>query len=287
VGLASQSPESVELMQRSHIESFGLLGLASGLVAIHLSLVFRGDNTDLIGSSVLYWLAIAILFSRKRDRLKLGSDRVSTMLGTSLIAIVLLKSWFIVGSDIFLRLSPALSIVGVGLIASGRKGMKQYRHEIGLLILFVIPPGLVLLLFDPSLLTAKFAGFALWCLGFQVSVQGITVSLPRGAIDVYTGCSGVAIMLQLLGVALMNLFLVVPRVYQQIVVPAIAVLIAFVVNGLRVALLAVIVALGNQEAFDYWHVGDGSLVFSTIAVVIFSLMCQQLLPSEAGHDKDV
>jgi cyanoexosortase A len=178
-------------------------------------------------------------------------------------------------------------MIGLGLIASGRKGMKQYQHEIWLLILFAIPPGLVLLFFDPSLLTAKFAGFALWCLGFQVSVQGITVSLPRGAIEVYTGCSGVAIMLQLLGVAVMNLFLVMPKLYQKILIPAIAILIAFVVNGFRVALLAVIVALGNQEAFDYWHVGDGSLVFSTIAVVIFSLMCQQLLPSEADHDKDV
>jgi cyanoexosortase A len=275
-------------MRRSaNIESLGLLGLVSGLVAIHLSLAFRGDNIDLIGSSVLYWLAIAILLSRKRDRLKLGSDRLSTLFGILLIAIVLIKSWFIVGSDIFLRLSPALSMIGIGLIASGRKGMKQYQHEIGLLILFAIPPGLVLLFFDPSLLTAKFAGFALWCLGFQVSVQGITVSLPRGAIEVYTGCSGVTIMLQLLGVAVMNLFLVIPKLYQKILIPAIAVLSAFMVNGLRVALLAVIVALGNQEAFEYWHVGNGSLVFSTIAVVIFSLICQQLLPSEADHDKDV
>ena len=268
----------------SKIERLGLLGLLTSLVAAHLNLTFRGDNTDLIGSSVLYWLAIAALLHRKRFDLKFGSNFHSCVLGTVLITLVLMKYWFMHENDIFLRLSPALSLIGVSLIASGIQGIKQYWQEIGLLFLFAIPPGLIFLLVNLSPLTAQFSGFTLWALGFEVSVQGALIHLPTGTTEVYSGCSGVALMLQLLGIALMNLFLVTPTAQQKISLPAIALLIAFMMNGFRVALLAVLAAMGNQAAFKYWHVGNGSLVFSAIAVVAFSLVCQQFLPQEVNHE---
>jgi cyanoexosortase A len=262
---------------------FGLLGLLSALIALHLNLTFRSDNTDLIGSSVLYWLAVSLLLSRKHHDLTFNSTVLSSILGACLIAIVCLKSWFITGTDIFLRVSPVLSFIGVSLIASGKNTIKQFWREIFLLILFAIPPGAILLWIDPSVLTAKFAAFSLWCLGFQVSVQGVFISLPRGTTEVYSACSGVALMLQVLGVAFIYLFLNSVERHHKILLPAIALLLGFVINGFRIALLAVLTALQDTQAFDYWHVGNGSLIFSTISIVIFSLICQKLLPSEAEH----
>ncbi|MBW4440847.1 MAG: cyanoexosortase A [Plectolyngbya sp. WJT66-NPBG17] len=256
---------------------YGLLGLLSALILLHLSLVFRSDNTDLIGSSLLYWSAAILILRQKHSQLVFSSDLTSIVLGTLILIPVLSKSASISGNDIFLRIFPILSIAALALIASGIKNLKQYWQELLILFVFAIPPGLILLFFDPSPLTAQVSAFALWSLGFQVSVQNVLISLPKGSIEVYSGCAGVATMLQLFGVALMYLFLQPTQHYQKLLVPGVAVTIAFLINALRVALMAVLVALGDQKAFEYWHVGNGSFVFSTIAVILFSLACQFLL----------
>mgnify|MGYP002776998869 CR=1 FL=1 len=262
------------------IMRYGLLGLLSALIALHLSLVFSGDNTDLIGSSLLYWSAAILILRHKQSKLDFSSDFASISIGSLVLVSVLSKSASISGNDIFLRILPILSIAALVLIASGFRGLKQHWQELLILCVFAIPPGLILLFFDPSTMTAKVSGFILHALGFQVSVQGVLVSLPRGSIEVYSACAGVATMLQLFGVALMYLFLQPTKYYQKFLIPGFALLIAFLVNALRVALMAVFVALGDQTAFEYWHVGNGSLVFSTIAVLIFCLSSQVLLPHE-------
>lgn len=257
---------------------YGLLGLLSALITLHLSLVSRSDNTDLIGSSLLYWSAAILILRQKQPRF--SSHLISMIAGSLILLPVLSKSASISGNDIFLRVYPVLSIAALTLIASGFKDFKQYWQELVILFVFAIPPGLILLFFDPSFMTAKVSAFVLWSLGFQVSLQGVLVRLSTGSIEVYSACSGVATMLQLFGVALMYLFLQPTKHYQKFLIPGLALVIAFLVNAVRVALMAVLVALGNQAAFEYWHIGNGSLVFSTIAVVIFCLSSQVLLPYE-------
>ena len=44
-------------------------------------------------------------------------------------------------------------------------------------------------------------------------------------------------------------------------------LIAYLVNGFRIALLAYCHAEGDKDAFDYWHEGDGAALFGLIAAV--------------------
>jgi exosortase/archaeosortase family protein len=60
---------------------------------------------------------------------------------------------------------------------------------------------------------------------------------------------------------------------KKILVPVVAILVAFVVNGVRVALMAVLVAYSSQEAFEYWHTGTGSQIFFLITILIFGLFC--------------
>ena len=56
-----------------------------------------------------------------------------------------------------------------------------------------------------------------------------------------------------------------------------AIIIGFTINGVRVALMAILVSSYNQEAFKYWHIGNGSLIFSTITVLTFGLYSHFLL----------
>jgi exosortase/archaeosortase family protein len=73
---------------------------------------------------------------------------------------------------------------------------------------------------------------------------------------------------------------------QKFLVPIVAVLIAFSVNGVRISILAFLVAFSRPEVFEYWHIGQGSLIFSFISAIIFGLFCHFMLLQNESKDKD-
>ena len=256
---------------------YWLLAIWVVFITLHLNLTFQSANTDLLSSAFLFWIAVTSLIWKKHNTLKLNSDAISSLIGALLIILLLSKSMNLSSYDHFLRIFPFISLFGLGLLASGFKNLKQYGREMLLLVFFAVPPGLVSLFIDLSGLTAKFAAFLLGLLGFQAGTQGVNVILPTGFIEVYHGCSGMSAILQLLGLSLIILSVFPTNLTQKIWLIVNAIVIGFVINGLRVALMAVLVAAYNQSAFKYWHVGDGSLIFSTSAVLIFIILSQLLL----------
>lgn len=256
---------------------YWLFGIAAALITLHVNLTFRSANNDLLSSSWLFGIAVAFLIEKKRNTLKLESDVLSTVVGALLISLLLCKSINLSRYDHFLRIFPLFSLLGLGLLASGFKGLNQYWQELLLFVFFAVPPGLISLFIDISILTAKFTAFILSFLSFEVSRQGVNVILPTGSIEVYHGCSGMSVILQLLGIALIILFMLNTNANQKVLLPVGAIIIGFTINGVRVALMAILVSSYNQEAFKYWHIGNGSLIFSTITVLIFGLYSHFLL----------
>jgi cyanoexosortase A len=256
---------------------FWLLGIATGLITLHFTLVSRSNNNNLFSASLLFGGVVLGLLWMKRDKITWHSSPLSSSLAGLLIAGILFKSTNVVDDDVFLPLFPLMSGLALALLASGFKGLKQYNQE-WLLLGFIAVPWrqLVYPVLNLSLLTAKFASGFLWLLGFEVKREGVIVSLPTGSIEVYNGCAGLKLMVQLLGIALIFLVLVPTGLKQKVLLPIFAVFIGFVINGMRVALMAVLVALSEQEAFAYWHLGQGSLLFSLIAVLIFALVCHKV-----------
>ena len=264
--------------------SFLLLGIAAGLIAIHLNITWKSDNSNFWGISVLFWVAVCSLVWKKRDTLSLETGVVSSFLGTLLIALVLLKSTSY--SDNLPYVSPLISAVGLGLVASGFKGLKQYWQELLVLFFLGVPHITLYSLIDISPLTAKFAAFVLWYLGFDVSLKGLNITLPGGGVEVYSACSGMESILHLWGLAVLFLVMFPINGRPKILLPVVAALLAFVVNGVRVVLMAVLAASNNEEAFQYWHKGDGSLIFSMISVLIFGLFCLFLLQLDEAKNQD-
>lgn len=249
-----------------------IVGIAIALIALHLILVERANNPDLVGMSLVFWVAVSTLIWERRNTFKLESGIFSSFLGASLLACVLLKSSSIAGYDFFLRILPFISAFSIALLASGVKGLKQYWQELFILAFIIIPPGLILRFFDIGTVTAKLTGFILWYAGFSVTRQDLLLILPTGSVEVGYGCTGVSAMLQLVGISILFLFMFPDhKRLHRILLPLVAIVIAFIVNTVRVALLALIVS--NTTAFDYWHQGTGSLIFSMIAVGIFGLFC--------------
>lgn len=277
-------------LHRLQEPTFWLLSLAATIAALHLVLVDRANNPELLGTSLLFWLAAGSLLWDKRTAIVLHSGAIATLTGVLILTVLLLKGASLPDSNSFLRFFPLLSVLGWCLLASGLKRLRVYWKELFLFGLLAFHPllTLILQLVDLPVLTAKSATFMLWYAGFQVQRQGVFLLLPTGRVEVYGACSGLESILQMLNIAVLFLLLVPIRRNQQALCVSVAVLLGFLVNSLRVALMAILVAFSHKSAFEYWHSGDGSLVFSMIAVLLFGSFCwiAFLRPSSTKPDPE-
>lgn len=237
--------------------------------------------------SALCSVVLVFLLWGKRRALLLESGPASTLAGSLLVAFVLWKSLSRPGT-LYASLSPLLSGLGLALLASGFKGLRQYWRELAILGFLLLPFALRLLVFDISGLdvspaTAVAASGIVHVFGWPVSVQDVYISTPGGMVAVFEGCSGIRSMFFLLGLALLFLVLFPPsaRLAGLIAIPA-AVAVAFVVNAFRVALLIILVSESKHEAFEYWHMGDGALLFETGSVLLFVLLYRFVLLNWKG-----
>jgi cyanoexosortase A len=160
-------------------------------------------------------------------------------------------------------------------MASGIKRLRFYWKELLILTLLALHNLFASFLqaIDLPLLTAKFGAFSLWLTGFNAYREGVIIALPTGKVEVYGACSGVESILLMVFIACLFLLLFPLSRLQQVVCLFLAACLGFAVNGVRVALMAILVAYSNQEAFKYWHGDDGSLIFAMIAVALFGLFC--------------
>lgn len=253
---------------------FWLLAIAGALIAVHLSLIWRfSEDLSEFSMGILCWGAVLSLLWEKRHTLTIESDVFSSLLGLLLIGFVLFRSWFVVTTDTIFEISPFIAGLGLAVLASGVKGVKQYLPELIIILAFNAPVGLLIDRIDISLLTAKISTFILSHLGFEVSRQGVNIILPTGAVEVYPGCSGMGSIVRLLRISVVCLVMFPIDSAKKILVPIAAVLVPFVVNGVRVALMAFLVAYSSDEAFEYWHMGTGAEIFFLISILIFGLFC--------------
>ncbi|MEH1780009.1 MAG: cyanoexosortase A [Nostoc sp.] len=256
-----------------------LLGIGGLLLAINLTLVLRHGVITNTYINFLFFISIYSLLQENRHNLILESGIFSSCLGTLLLVVVFINSTFQINVGVLSLFTPLMSGFGLALLASGSQGLKQYRKELLVLVFLTIRNLLVLLPYrvDISLLAAKLSTAILWYTGFQVSRSGVIIHLPRGGIEVYPGCAGIDVMMDLLSLAVLFIFLFNLSLQQKFIVPIVAATLGFIVNGFRVALMAILVAQGDKQAFDYWHLGDGSLVFSMISTLFFGCFCWFLL----------
>lgn len=185
----------------------------------------------------------------------------------------------------FLRLSPFVSSVGLSLLAAGFNGLKQFSQELTILFFLGIPRIILTSWVDISIITAKFSAFLLWYLGFEVSIEGTYIILPTGAVNVYSGCSGIEAIAYLLGLAAIFWVMFPMSHLKKLFVSCVGMAIAFGINAIRVALMAVLTAYSQQEAFVYWHEGDGSTIFAMISVTCFGLFCFCLLRHQEAQSQ--
>ncbi|QIR39500.1 cyanoexosortase A [Tolypothrix sp. PCC 7910] len=256
-----------------------LLGIGTCLVTIHLSWISKNSSSESFLIHIIFLIFVCSSIKEKYYNLNLESGAISSCLGFLLVTLVFLIHIIQLNYGGLVPFYPLISGFGLVLLASDFKGLKQYQTE--LLALFGLTSHTLLSIFgfggNIALLTAKFANSVLWYTGFKVARSGLQIILPTGNITVYPPCAGMNVIVNLWSLGLLFTLVFNLNWKQKILVPMVAAIIGFVGNGVRVALMAILFAQGNKQAFEYWHEGNGSFVFAMISALIFGCFCWVLL----------
>ncbi len=269
---------------------FWLLATWVSLIAINVTLVARlADSIDETAIQFLTWAVAILLVLRDRHKLKFDSSPSAIAVGGLLILWVLVKSLLTRRVyDVLFILTPFMATLGVALVASGWRGLKDYWQPLLLSATLGIPVTFLFSAIERFVpvngFTAQFANAVLWYGGAQVRQEGITILSQFGTVEVARGCAGLPPILMLLRITLMFVLVFPTTRWQRWIMFPSAMAIAFVVNSVRVAVLVIIVA--QEEAFKYWHAGDGSQIFSIISVSILLALCNWLTKDNDEDNDD-
>ncbi|ELS01847.1 Transmembrane exosortase [Xenococcus sp. PCC 7305] len=256
------------------------------LGVFYLNLVWKalGNIDDLI-TNILFYGAVLGLIWRRRDRINLNSNFFASFLGLSLLVVIVIKtlSLFSFESNL-LSLVPFCAGLGVALIASGLRGLRQYGQELFFAWFLFFPTGLIGNFIDNivkiTVLNAKFATYCLYYLGFNVINRGNEVILSLPSLGNYKAivdysCAGMPMILLMLKLSLLLVSFFPVAKSQCFSIPMVSIVIGFVLGVVRVCILTL--AIPEQATFDYWHGTEGSQIFSTAAIMIFAAFAYWML----------
>lgn len=278
-------------LKLAHQPKYWLLAIAVSLFVIHLGLTWKTGDIKTLSISVIFWGAIVSQVWDRKETYTLESSLLPTLLGTVILSLALLKTSQIAIGGPFLQALPFIFALGLGLIASGAKGLQQYWQELLAFFILSLPGERFLSHILESImtfitgeqlttLTAKVAALFLGIVGFDVSLDGVFINLPKSVVKVYEGCSGASSIDFLLRLGLLFIIMFPTQRIGKILTPIFAILVGFFVNSVRVLIMAYLANTGDDKAFDYWHVGEGSQIFGAIAVLLFGGVCYLLIQKD-------
>jgi cyanoexosortase A len=255
------------------ISRMSLWGLAILLSLVDLVEINRLNFSHLFTLHLLVIIAIANSLNQKRQQIVGESDVFSMGLGGTMIALILLRSQMPLGYH------PHISLfvfgIGLALIATGRKHIFIFYKELvslGVLALYPIFHRIIIV-FNWQVLTAQASTLFLNFFRIDATQQANRVVLPTGRVEVYGSCSGSDLTILLVIIVTLLLMQFPLKKWQGFCCYLIAIALAFIINSLRIALLAILIAQHNLKSFDYWHGDEGGWIFALITIAIWGLCC--------------
>lgn len=268
-----------------------LTAIAGGLFFIHIALDLHRQSYGHLALSVLFWIAVGTVISERKNtrepknKLTLGTDLPSLIGGSTMLLGLMIAVLLKPNNSKLLGLYPFIAFLGLALAASGVWYVRQYRQEMLSLFLFGLPQFISLHTFNIAPLTARVSTLWLWYLGFPVQLHGIMIALPGGGVNVVAECSGLNLMLYMLGVSIVFLMLFPTTKQKQVLLLLMAVGLGFFLNSIRVAFLAYLSATTDKMAFEYWHSENGAIFVVLLTVVLFGLLCWLILGRKSSSSR--
>ncbi|APD48701.1 exosortase/archaeosortase family protein [Synechococcus sp. CS-602] len=296
-------------MIRASAEGWARLTLLCSLAAAQLTLLVRSGLADFAIMASLSWLAGGLLLLEREEQ---GSNPpLQQLSGYRVVPALLLLLWSLLVLsrvarlyDPLLHLLPLASLLGLGLL-SGLAWRSTDLASLGLI--GALLPGQVLInRFLPTdalaSLTAWISSLLLWVLGRPAFSEGRNILLNDKVLVVDASCTGVNTMALCLAAALVLVILLPPparppfpsrwrSLAAGIVLGLLAVVMAFVVNTLRIVLLAYtdfspgLEGLDQWRSFSFWHEGLGANLFSLAAMALTCLLWVLVLELNLRHTR--
>jgi EpsI family protein len=166
-----------------------------------------------------------------------------------LCAAALLAVGRIGGLVTFQGLSLVVAVAGLVLLFCGRRTFRVLAFPIAYLLLMVPiwhdPIGRIQV--PSQLVSARIAVELLHAVGVPASRQGTTIVLPALTLDVLRECSGVNQLVALLAMVIPAAYLWLSGWFRRILLIGIAVVVGYLSNGLRIALLGWLAVNGFSD----------------------------------------
>jgi cyanoexosortase A len=261
--------------------------LATAVMTQNLAVFQSSQNEHITIFAALVWGGALICMEDQLDDLDPRPGRWGLVVGTILLLWVLFRTGTIMHWDGLVFALPPLAGLALALLCEIPSRLGRFRDSF--LCLLMLPAfNIISLRLIPegpfSVLTANLSGFWLGILGFETMVTGRTVLLPTGGVEVLPACNGVDTIAQVICIAIIFLlaFPLRSRLGKIVVITA-APLIGLGANTIRIAILALCVANGQNKGSDlfrFFHDEFGSLLFSGIAVFVFGLLYMRVLERE-------
>ncbi len=276
---ASITPQPTPWWRRLNLAD--AMGVALFVILIGLTL-YSGELDHAIMSMLFF--GGAVMIKRRQGALPKEVDLEGRLIGVGILLNVIAFSvmyepakagshGLASGANPWLRLYPVCSALGWVFTFGGIRGFKRY-WQVPFLFLFLGLPWILLRkFFDMALITATAVAMVLRLIGFDAYLeQPLFVGIGASRVNVNIGCSGMEAMTYLLGLSALALLAFRPPSWLwYVLVPPMAILLAFGINVIRVTCLSLFNNHQRPDLFDSFHVGLGSQIFSGSSVGIFCL----------------
>jgi cyanoexosortase A len=261
------------------------------LVATQNLIVFT--NTQITGNAItalLVWGGALICMEDQIEELRPRPSLSSLLLGITLIIYTLYRTSTIFNSDSFLYFLVPVAGFALSMMVVPFHEISRFKDS--LLILCLLPCFVIIQIIvatyvtdDLSILTARFVIFWLGVLGIApVKLAGDTVYTTGGAVQVMHECNGFEMIMQMVITSIIfSVAFPLRSRLGKIFVLTSSPLIGFIVNSMRIALLAVFTSFNSptgHSLFDFFHEQAGSLIFSGIAVFLLGYIYLLILERE-------
>lgn len=187
----------------------------------------------------------------------------------------------ILGAELFLtRISIIGLVAGAVLFVLGWEHLRILAFPIAFLLLMIPLPSIIFnqITFPLQLLASKFGENTLQICTIPVLREGNVIVLANTTLEVAEACSGIRSLVSLITLGIVYGYFTDPRTWVRTTITLLAVPVAIVTNGARVAGTGIAAHYyGPEAASGFFHEFSGWLVFIAAFVIMFALMRVLLL----------
>lgn len=248
-------------------------------------------NMTMLVFTLLCWWGALTCMEDRLETLNPSPSWPSAVAGIVLLLWCLLRTAVIYDWDVIINILPVLSTLALAFLCCPIRRIREFWQQV--FIMTLIPINILLTRIHPerqlSELNASLSTFWLQSLGLDAISKERIVAVGDKAVRVAGACNGFEQIAQVVSIAVIFL-LAFPlrKQMHRMFLLVMAVVIGILTNSTRISLLVLLTSPAESHNnsgrwwFDFFHEGEGSLVFSAVAVTLFAMLYLKVLDRELG-----